>query len=133
AGFDHRAGKHAIGDRLVHDRSDRLWVRAHAAAGETVRDTIATPHVVNAPISTYHVNAIGVAHHTAVITINPAIMPANVSRSRTDGVSVPSRKAPSTDPEANDSTARPASSTDRFMNCAPIATSSWTTPQATVA
>ena len=97
------------------------------------RDTNATTQVVTAPISTYHVNAIGVAHHTAVITISPAIMPANVSRSRTDGASVPSRNAPSTAPDANDNTASPASSTDRFMNCAPIATASCTTPQATVA
>ena len=39
------------------------------------RETNATTQVVTAPISTYHVNAIGVAHHTAVITIRPAIMP----------------------------------------------------------
>ena len=105
-------------------------MRLSATAG---RETSATAQVVTAPIRTYHVKAIGVAHHTAVITTSPAIMPAKVSRSRTDGASVPSRNAPSTDPDANDSTARPASSTERFMNCAPIATSSCTMPQATVA
>ena len=88
----------------------------------TAREMNATAQVVTAPIRTYQVKAIGVAHHTTVITISPAIMPANVSRSRTDGASVPSRNAPSTGPDANDSTARPASSTDRFMNCAPMAT-----------
>ncbi len=41
--------------------------------------------------------------------------------------------APSTAPEANDSTASPASSTERSMNCAPSATPSCTTPQPIVA
>ena len=78
----------------------------------SARERKATTHVVTAPISTYQVNATGVTHHTTVITIRPAIMPANVSRSRTDGASVPSRNAPSTAPDANDSTASPASRTD---------------------
>ena len=49
-----------------------------------------------------------------------------------DGASVPSRNAPSTDPDAYDSTARPASSTDRCIHCAPTATPICTTPQTTV-
>ncbi len=102
-------------------------------AGLAVREMNATTQVVTAPISTYHVKAIGVAHQTPVITSSPAIMPVKVSRSRIDGASVPSRKAPSTAPDANDNTAKPASSTERFMNCAPIATASCTTPHATVA
>ena len=125
--FNHRAGKHSIGDRALEDRTDarQRCAARHAAcalAGDSARAMTATAQVVDAPISTYHVKAIGVAHQTTVITIRPAIMPANASRSRTDGASVPSRNAPSTGPDANDSTARPASSTERFMNCAPSAT-----------
>ena len=60
-------------------------------------------------------------------------MPISASRSATPGISVPRRNAPSTAPDANDSTDSPASSTDRSIHCAPSATPSWTTPQAIVA
>ena len=69
----------------------------------------------------------------AVIVDEPAEHPGKASRSRDRGISVPSRNAPSTAPDANDSTASPASSTERSIHCAPSATPSCTTPQPTVA
>ena len=88
---------------------------------------------MTAPINTYQVKATGVPHHTAVITTSPATMPQKVSRSLTVGASVPRRNAPNTDPDANDNTAKPASSTERCIHCAPMATANCTMPQPTVA
>ncbi len=82
---------------------------------------------------TYQVKATVVNPHTNVIVTSPAIMPASASRSEMLVISVPMRKAPRTAPDAKDSTASPASRTERSINCAPMATPSCTTPQKMVA
>ena len=80
----------------------------------------------------YQVKASGLQPHTIVMTARPASIPAKACPSVMDGASVPRRNAPSTDPEAYDSTASPASSTDCRIHCAAIATPICTTPQMTV-
>ena len=80
-------------------------------------------------MKTYQVNATVVHPQTKVMTRSPASIPANACVSVIVGNSVPMRNAPSTGPEAYESTARPASSTERFIHCAAIATPIWTTPR----
>src|SRR5262245_32299913 len=111
ADFHGRRWKHARVDRIRDNSCGRVLTAGALAkavecrhAGRGCREVSCTTHaqaiVVTAPMKTYQVNATEVQPQTTVMTMRPATMPMNVGPSSIDGASVPSRKAPSTDPDA---------------------------------
>src|SRR5688500_15690934 len=116
SGFRRGAGECARADGRVDDGAPRVAVERHARFGAIVAARCATRAVTAAPANGYHVKPVSEYFQMKYRSRKPAAIPINMCEARTRVLRTPTRNAPRIGPAGSDSTARPASSTERSIS-----------------